>query len=185
MSCCSRASPGIGKSRLTAALAERHADEPHTSCAISARRTIRTARCIRSSRSWSAPPSFARDDTTEQSWQSCAALIAPRLADEDEIALLAELLSLPNAAELNLSPQRKREKLLEALLRQLEALGAVRPVLMVFEDAHWIDPTSRELLDLTVERVPGLPVLVVLPSAPSFSTAGPADRRSRCWPSSG
>jgi predicted ATPase len=72
---------------------------------------------------------------------------------------LSELLSLPSsAADLSLSPQRKREKLLEALLNQLEAEARHRPVLMVFEDAQWIDPTSRELLDLSVDRVRHLPV---------------------------
>jgi hypothetical protein len=76
---------------------------------------------------------------------------------------LAELLSLPNtAADLNLSPQRKREQLFEALLHQLEALARNRPVLMVFEDAHWIDPTSLELLDLMLDRVSRLPVLLTV-----------------------
>ena len=79
----------------------------------------------------------------------------------DDIALLSEILSLPSsAADLSLSPQRKREKLLEALLNQLEAEARHRPVLMVFEDAQWIDPTSRELLDLSVDRVRHLPVLL-------------------------
>jgi len=54
-------------------------------------------------------------------------------------------------------PQRKRETLFEALLQQLEAVAASRPVLMVLEDAHWIDPTSRELVDLMIDRVRGLP----------------------------
>jgi predicted ATPase len=73
---------------------------------------------------------------------------------------LSELLSLPSpAADLALSPQRKREKLFEALLGQLEAEARQRPVLMVFEDAHWIEPTSREFLDLTVDRVRHLPVV--------------------------
>ena len=59
---------------------------------------------------------------------------------------MSELLSLPSsAADLNLSERRKREKLLEALLNRLEAEARHRPVLMVLEDAHWIDPTSREL----------------------------------------
>ena len=85
------------------------------------------------------------------------------------IALLSELLSLPSsAAELNLSPQRKREKLFEALLNQLEAEARHRPVLMVFEDAHWGDPTSRELLDLSVDRVRRLSVLVVITFRPEF-----------------
>jgi predicted ATPase len=83
--------------------------------------------------------------------------------------LLSELLSLPSsAADLNLSLQRKREKLLEALLKQLEAESRRRPVLMVFEDAHWVDPTSREVLDLSVDRVRHLPVLLVITFRPEF-----------------
>jgi predicted ATPase len=82
---------------------------------------------------------------------------------------LAELLSLPNtAADLNLSPQRKRVQLFEALLHQLEALARNRPVMMVLEDAHWIDPTSRELLDLTLNRVSRLPVLLIVTFRPEF-----------------
>jgi predicted ATPase len=68
----------------------------------------------------------------------------------------------------NLSPQRKKERTLEALLRQLEGLARQQPVLMVFEDAHWIDPTSRELLDLTIERVRNLPVLLIVTFRPEF-----------------
>jgi predicted ATPase len=82
---------------------------------------------------------------------------------------LAELLSLPNTvAERGLTPQRKREMVFEALLDQLEALAKSRPVLMVFEDAHWIDPNSRELLYLTLDRVARLPVLIVVTFRPEF-----------------
>ena len=85
-----------------------------------------------------------------------------------------------SAADLNLSPQRKREKLFEALLNQLEAEARHRPVLMVFEDAHWIDPTSRELLDLTVDRVRHLPVLLVDHLSPGIPAAvGRSARMSR------
>jgi len=68
----------------------------------------------------------------------------------------------------NLSPQRKQERTLEALIRQLEGLARQQPVVMVFEDAHWIDPTTRELLDLTVERVGRLPVLLIVTFRPEF-----------------
>ena len=79
---------------------------------------------------------------------------------------------MPNsAADLNLSPQRKREMLFEAELHQLEALARRRPVLMVFEDAHWIDPTSRELLDLTFDRVSQLRLLLVVTFRPEFQHA--------------
>jgi predicted ATPase len=68
----------------------------------------------------------------------------------------------------NLSPQRKKERTLEALIRQLEGLARQQPTVMVFEDAHWIDPTSRELLDLTIERVGNLPVLLIVTFRPEF-----------------
>ena len=57
---------------------------------------------------------------------------------------------------------------MEALIRQLEGLVRQQLVLMVFEDAHWMDPTSRELLDLTIERVRTLPVLLVVTFRPEF-----------------
>jgi len=61
--------------------------------------------------------------------------------------------------------------LFEAQLHQLEALAKRRPVLMVFEDVHWIDPTSRELLDLTFDRVRLLPVLLIVTFRPEFRHA--------------
>ena len=68
----------------------------------------------------------------------------------------------------NLNPQRKKERTLEALIRQLEGLARRQPVFMVFEEAHWIDPTSHDLLDLAVERVRGLPVLLIVTFRPEF-----------------
>jgi predicted ATPase len=93
------------------------------------------------------------------------ALLARAAPPDEDMAFLADLLSLP-ASERHpmpsLSPQRKKERTLEALMRQLEGLARRQPVMMVFEDAQWIDPTSRELLDLFVERVRGLPVLLIV-----------------------
>jgi hypothetical protein len=59
---------------------------------------------------------------------------------------------------------------LAALLRQLQALAQRQPVLMIFEDLHWIDPASREVLDLTVEKITGLPVLLVATYRPEFQS---------------
>src|SRR5438045_7286087 len=73
-----------------------------------------------------------------------------------------------STSDLKLSQKRKRETLLNALLSQLEAESRQQPVLMVLEDAHWIDPTSRELLDLTVDRVRQLPVLLAITFRPEF-----------------
>ena len=90
---------------------------------------------------------------------------------DEDIAFLSDLMSLP-ASERHplptLSPQRKKDRTLEALIRQVEGLARRLPVVVVFEDAHWMDPTSRELLDLAVERVRALPVLLVVTFRPEF-----------------
>src|SRR5262245_46890426 len=155
--------PGIGKSRLTAALSAHIESEPHTRlryfCSPHHQDSALYPFIARLERA----AGFARDDTVDAKLSKLRALLAPGTRDDDDIALLSELLSLPSsAADLNLSPQRKREKLFEALLNQFEAEARRGPVLMVFEDAHWIDPTSRELLDLSVDRVRHLPVLLAI-----------------------
>jgi class 3 adenylate cyclase/predicted ATPase len=161
--------PGIGKSRLTAALSQYVGAEPHTRlryfCSPHHQGSAFHPFIVQLERA----AGFVRDDTVEAKLAKLRALLVAGTRDDDDIALLSELLSLPSsAADLNLSPQRKREKLLEALLSQLEAAARRRPVLMVFEDAHWIDPTSRELMDLTVDRVRRLAVLLVITFRPEF-----------------
>jgi class 3 adenylate cyclase len=161
--------PGIGKSRLTAELNERIASEPHTRlryfCAPHHQDSALYPFIVQLERA----AAFAPGDTAEAKLAKLRELMVPGARGDDEIALVAELLSLPSsAADLNLSMQRKRETLFEALLHQLEALARSRPVLMVFEDAHWIDPSSRELLDLTLHRVSRIPVLVVVTFRPEF-----------------
>jgi class 3 adenylate cyclase/predicted ATPase len=161
--------PGIGKSRLTAALSEHIGCEPHTRlryfCAPHHQDSAVHPFIAQLERA----AGFTRDDAVEAKLGKLRALLCPGTRDDDDITLLSELLSLPSsAADLNLSPQRKREKLFEALLNQLEAEAQRRPVLMVFEDAHWIDPTSRELLDLIVDQVRRLPVLLAITFRPEF-----------------
>ena len=161
--------PGIGKSRLTAALSEHIGTEPHTRLRYFCSPHHQDSALYPFIAQLERAAGFARDDTVEEKLGKLRALLAPGARDDDDIALLTELLSLPSsAADLNLSPQRKREKLFEAVLSQLEAEARRRPVLMVFEDAHWIDPTSRELLDLTVDRVRHLPVLLAITFRPEF-----------------
>src|SRR5262249_23720069 len=70
--------------------------------------------------------------------------------------------------------QRRKERTLEAILRQLERLTEQQPVLMVFEDVHWLDRTSLELLTLIVERVARWRILVVLTARPEFVAPWPA-----------
>jgi predicted ATPase len=161
--------PGIGKSRLTAALSEQIETQSHTRLQYFCSPHHQDSALYPFIAQLDRAAGFARDDMVEAKLAKLRALLAPGVRDDDDIALLSELLSLPSSAvDLNLSPQRKREKLFEAVLSQLEAVARHRPVLMVFEDAHWIDPTSRELLDLTVDRVRHLPVLLAVTFRPEF-----------------
>jgi predicted ATPase len=108
---------------------------------------------------------FNRNDTMEAKLDKLSSLLGASPNYENDIQLLAELLSVPTGDRyppLNLTARQKKQKTIEALVCQLEILVRQRPVLMIFEDAHWIDPSSRELLDTTVERVARLPVLLVI-----------------------
>ena len=161
--------PGIGKSRLTAALLQRIESEPNTRLRYFCSPYYQDSALHPCILQLERAGGFARDDTVEQKVEKLRALLAPGACSDDEMALFAELLSLPNSAiDLNLSPQRKREMLFQALLHQLTVLAQSRLVLMVFEDVHWIDPTTRELLDLTIDRAARLPVLVVVTFRPEF-----------------
>jgi class 3 adenylate cyclase/predicted ATPase len=161
--------PGIGKSRLTAALAENIAGEPHTRLRYFSSPHHQDSALYPFITQLERAAGFARDDTPEARLDKLEALIAEGAAEPDEITLIAELLALPNAAaKLDLSPLRKREKLLAGLLHQLEALARRHPVLMVFEDAHWIDPTSRNFIDLIVDRIRRLPILLLVTFRPEF-----------------
>ena len=144
-----------------------------SACAISARPITRTARCIPFIDQLDRAAGFARDDPPAARLEKLEALLARAAPPDEDVALLADLLSLPGSERHplpNLSPQRKKERTLEALIRQLEGLARQQPVVMVFEDAHWIDPTSREVLDLTVERVRSLPVLLIVTFRPEFQS---------------
>jgi class 3 adenylate cyclase len=161
--------PGIGKSRLLVALSERIASEPHTRLRYFCSPHHQDSALYPFITQLERAAGFTHGDTVEQKLSKLRDLLASGVASNDEIQLLAELLSLPNSvAELNLSPQRKREMVFEALLHQLEALARTRPILFVFEDAHWVDPSSRELLDLTLERARRLPVLLIVTFRPEF-----------------
>jgi class 3 adenylate cyclase/predicted ATPase len=161
--------PGIGKSRLTAALSERIGSEPHTRLRYFCSPHHQDSALYPFIAQLERAAGFARDNTVDDKLGKLRALLAEGMRDDDDITLLSELLSLPSSAsDLNLSPQRKREKQFESLLNQLEAEARLRPVLMVFEDAHWVDPTSRELLDQTVDRIRHLPVLLAVTFRPEF-----------------
>jgi predicted ATPase len=116
---------------------------------------------------------FRRDDTDEQRLAKLEAVLAQATNDLGEVVpLLADLLSIPTGDRypaLNLTPHKRKEKTLHAQLAQIEGLAAHQPVLMLFEDVHWSDPTTRESLDLLIDRVATLSVLVIITFRPEFA----------------
>ena len=162
--------PGIGKSRLTAALRERLENEPHTRLRYFCSPHHQDSALHPFIAQLEHAAGFAHSDSAEGRLDKLEALLASAAPAPDDLALLAELLSLPTSRypALQLSPQRRKERTFATLLRQLAELARHRPVLMVFEDLHWIDPSSRDLLDLTVERAASLPMLLILTFRPEF-----------------
>ncbi|MBI1777052.1 MAG: AAA family ATPase [Proteobacteria bacterium] len=164
--------PGIGKSRIAESLLARLEGEPyarlryfcsphHTHSAL----YPFIAQLERAARFEPGSDSGAKLDRLE-------ALLTPTTTSAArDVALIAELLGVPADGRypaLPVSPQQKREMTLTALLDQLDGAAAEGPVLIVFEDVHWIDPTSQDLLDRTVDRVANLPVLLVVTVRPEL-----------------
>jgi TolB-like protein/predicted ATPase len=163
--------PGLGKSRIAAALEERLHAEPHLRLRYFCSPYHQDSALFPFIDQLGRASGFARDDSPSSKQEKLEALLISAMPPDEDVAFLADLLSLP-ASERHplpkLSPQRKKERTLEALIRQLERLARRQSVIMVFEDAHWIDPTSRELLDLAVEHVRSLPVLLIVTFRPEF-----------------
>ena len=162
---------GIGKSRITAELQERLRAEPYLRLRYFCSPYHQDSALFPFIDQLGRASGFVSDDLPTTKLDKLETLLARAAPPAEDMALLADLLSLPASERHplpNLSPQRKKERTLEALLRQTESLARQQPVLMVFEDAHWIDPTSRELLDLTIERVRSLPVLLIVTFRPGF-----------------
>ena len=162
---------GIGKSRLTAALLERLAAEPHTRLRYfcSPQHTDSAFYPIISQMERAA--GFAHDDSAQAKLDKLDAVLAQNFTSPQDAALFAEMLSLPNDGRypaLELASQQRRQRTLEALTTQIEALSRRTPVLMIFEDAHWIDPTSLEALGRAVDRIRTLGVLLIVTSRPEY-----------------
>ena len=164
--------PGIGKSRLTAALLERLASEPHTRLRYfcSPQHTDSAFYPIIGEMERAA--GLAHDDTPQAKLDKLDAVLAQSSTPRQDAALFAEMLSLPNDGRypaLDLAPQQRRQRTLEALTSQLDELARRQPVLMIFEDAHWTDPTSLEAFSRTVDRIKTLPALLIVTFRPEFA----------------
>jgi class 3 adenylate cyclase/predicted ATPase len=156
---------GIGKSRLTAALLERIGGEPHTRLRYfcSPQHTDSALFPVISQMERAA--GFVHDDTAQTRLDKLDAILAQTSTATEDAALFAEMLSLPNDGRyptVDLAPEQRRQRTLAALVSQMEALTRQNPVLMMFEDAHWTDPTTLELFGRVVDRIRTLRVLLLV-----------------------
>ena len=164
---------GIGKSRIAQTFVERLGGEPHTRLRYFCSPHHQDSALYPSIAQLERAAGFRREDTVEQRLAKLEAVLAQGTNDlKEAVPLVAELLSIPASDRylpLDLTPQKRKEKTLHAQLAQVEGLAARQPVLMVWEDVHWSDPTTRESLDLLIDRVPTLRVLVILTFRPEFA----------------
>jgi class 3 adenylate cyclase/predicted ATPase len=164
--------PGIGKSHIALVLEEQLQSEPHI--------TLRYFCSAHHSNSALFPvigqleraAGFERGDSPAEKLCKLEALVAQSTADPKHVAVLANLFALPDSDRVplrQLSPQKRKEKTLAALSAQLDGLAARQPVLIIFEDVHWIDPTSLELLAATIKHVPRLRALMLITARSEFT----------------
>jgi class 3 adenylate cyclase len=190
--------PGIGKSRLLRALRQELSGEPHIALSHFCSPYHMNSALHPIIAQLERAASIAPEDALEAKLAKLELLLGQATEQLDEaVPLTAALLGVPIGDRYrapNLSPQRQKQRTLEVLIDQLAGLARARPVLELYEDVHWVDPSTLELLDLLVERVRSLPVLALLTYRPEFrppwsghamsprcrSTAS-AGARALCW----
>jgi class 3 adenylate cyclase/predicted ATPase len=164
------AEPGIGKSRLTLAFMDRLGSEPYTYLRHFCWPHHEDSSFFPITVQLERAAGFGREDSPAEKLDKLETMLAATSPTGEDLALLADLLSLPTERYpmLDLNPRLKREKTFEALLRRLIALAKLKPVVMIVEDLHWVDPSTRRLLDLTIEWIERLPVLLIATFRPEF-----------------
>ena len=111
---------------------------------------------------------FVAEDSNSQRLSKMEAMLA---GDKGVYALMALLLGLDGSSrygDIDATPVQQRSQLMQMLLDQLIEASTKKPLLLIFEDLHWIDPTSLELLELLLERLPDQKILILATTRPSF-----------------
>lgn len=165
--------PGIGKSRIAQTLLEQLRNEPHTRLRYFCSPHHQHSAFYPSIAQLELAAGFRREDTAETRLDKLVSVLALANKELSEaVPLLADLLSIPTGDRyppLNFTPQKRKEKTLHVQLAQIEGLAARQPLLMLWEDIHWSDPTTLESLDLLIDRAATLRVLVILTFRPEFT----------------
>ena len=163
---------GIGKSRLTAALLELLMGEPHVRMRYFCSPQHTDSALYPIIGHMARAGGLARQDDPKAKLDKLDALLSRSATSREDAALLAEMMSLPNDGRYparELTPQQSRQKTLEALIGQIEAIARESPVLMIFEDAHWADPSSVEVFSRLVDKIDSLRVLLFVTFRPEFT----------------
>jgi class 3 adenylate cyclase len=172
--------PGIGKSRLARALCERVRSEPHTPLIYHCSPYHQDSALYPVIRQLLRAASIGRDDDTDTKLDKLESLLAQSSENlVEDMPLFAALLSIPGGHRYplsNLTPQRLKERTLGALIAYFKRLAARQPVLIVFEDLHWVDPTSLEMLSLTIDQIPGHRIILLANARPEFTPPWPSHR---------
>ena len=162
---------GIGKSHLVHALQQRLADEPHLQVRFFCSPYHRTSALFPISNYVERAAAFQGDETVGDRLDKLNELLAPSGARPEQVGLVAELLGLPALDRYRppeLTPQQRKEKIFEVVLSHVLALSRRQPVTMLFEDVHWIDPTSLELLTALIERTQNARMLGLITARSEF-----------------
>ena len=163
---------GIGKSRFSGLLAEHVTEDSHTRLRYQCSPFHHDSALYPFVQQLQRAAQITPDESAERKLDKLEAILGLATPRTQEIApLIASLLSIPSEQRyppLALSPAQQRRQTLSALLDQMEGLAKLKPVLMLFEDAHWADATSLEWLNLAIERVRRLPVLLLITFRPEF-----------------
>jgi predicted ATPase len=114
---------------------------------------------------------FTHADAESVKLDKLDAVLARSPTSKRDAALLAEMLSLPNDGRypaLELTPPERRQKTMEAIHAQIETFARKSPALVIFDDAHWADPTSLEVFGRAVDRIATHSVLLLVTFRPEF-----------------
>jgi len=165
--------PGIGKSRIAQTLLDQSSEEPHTRLRFFCSPHHQHSALYPSITQLEQAAGFRREDMAETRLDKLVAVLALANKDLSEaVPLFADLLSIPTGDRhppLNLTPQKRKQKTLQVQVAQVEGLAARQPLLMLWEDIHWSDPTTLESLDLLIDRAATLRVLMILTFRPEFT----------------
>jgi class 3 adenylate cyclase/tetratricopeptide (TPR) repeat protein len=162
--------PGLGKSRLAVALQDRLRNQPHIPLQYFCSPHHTDVALYPLLNQLEHATGIRPDDAPHAKFEKLRTLLARSAATDAEIGQFAGLFFVPTDDEQSTEAgsEHSKQRSLAAFMRQIEKLSANEPVLMIFEDAHWSDPTSIELLNLLVARIQELPILLVVTFRPEF-----------------